>query len=194
MFCFFLVGDCQHIQALKLNGATQPLGKFSPILKCRRFFLIFGEWLHQVCVRRYDSVPPPQPENSSETTSVFSSCTHTVPLPLLHPEKEKELLDTPNEFTSTLPRVKPERKTEKERGERRGGGSEMCFKDGRAPTHCTVPFSCLRTQRGRTGSCVEIKDGCKAPHHQTQLHSTPKSFKTSEQLTSSARSHSLLVE
>lgn len=29
---------------------------------------------------------------------------------------------------------------------------------------------------GRTDRRVEIKDGCKAPHHQTQLHSTPKKF------------------
>lgn len=74
------------------------------------------------------------------------------PIPPPPPTKEKEWLDTPNEFIS---RVKPERKTEEEKNGRGGAGwSEMCFKDGRAPTCCTAPFSCLRTgwrsQGGRT--------------------------------------------
>lgn len=82
----------------------------------------------------------------------------------------------------TLPTASPQlfpesqqrdRKTEEKKKNRRGEWDEMCFKDGRAPTHCRVTFSCLlkswslERAGGTRQAAEEIKDGCKAPHHQT---------------------------
>lgn len=95
-------------------------------------------------------------ENSSETTSAFPSCTHKVLFPLLHPKRERALGHSQRVHLHSAPSQTGEKDGErKKKGEWRGGRSEMCFKDGSAPTRCcTAPFSCLRMgwrpQRGRT--------------------------------------------
>lgn len=92
----------------------QPSEKISPILKCGIFWWDF--WL---CVLIFYSVSPLQPGN----IRVLLLHSHS-PVPPPPPTKEKEQLDTPNKFTSTQPRVKPERKKEREKNGR-GGATEV---------------------------------------------------------------------
>lgn len=133
----------------------------------------------------FDSVSPPQPENIS------------VLFPLLHPKKRKNSWTLPTSSPPFRPSQNQREGRRKKNG--RGGAAEvkrvlkMAALPLAAQLHSPVCGRADVPQRGRTGSCVEIKDGCKAPHHQTQLHSTPKRFKTSGRITSSTPSNSLLA-
>lgn len=71
------------------------------------------------------SVSPPQPENSSETTSLFSSCTHTVLFPLLHPKKRKNSWTLPTSSPPLCPESN-QRERQRKKKERGGAGEGKC--------------------------------------------------------------------
>lgn len=127
---------------------------------------------------------------------MFSCCTHTVLFPLLHPQKRKNSWTLPTGSPPLCPESNRRERRRKKKG--RGGADEVkcVLKMAALPlapqlhSHVCGRADVLREE----GQAVvwKSKMAAAAPHHQTQLHSTAKSFKSSVQLSCSTCSNSLL--
>lgn len=99
-----------------------------------------------MCVRKLHSGSI-RKEQRGNISVLFLQPHSPVPPP---PPQKRERIAGHSQTRSPLlqPRVKPERKTEKEKksGEE-GRASAMCFKDGRPPARCTAPRSCFADGR-----------------------------------------------